>query len=318
MILILADGTDPWSTLIHRELSRRDEEVIWIQPAQLLDRILLNWSVMCDGSVPDGTLVIDERSIALADLTGIVVRLTFPPPLSLDDLSPEDRAYVTKETTAAWLALLDALPCAVVNRPIPGGRPTLPSCSVELSRLAQRHGFALPASHCTWSRSDAVARLLAWNETAYVKLLGSQEPGMFLDDTDTKKKAELVPEHQAVLMQTVPDGQRVTVYVAAGEAVGTVVHPGGRPDKSHFLSPLPTQQCVNLAQDLGLEFVECQLVLTDQTVYCLDISASPHYWRCPHDIQQRIVKSLADYLSQRRSIPFHDSAVGAHGRSRSC
>ena len=317
MILILADGSDAWSTLVHRELSRRGEEVVWVQSGEVLDRILLNWSVMSDGSVRDGILVIDGRSIALDDFTGVLVRLPIPPPLSFDDLSPEDRSYVTKETTAAWLALLDALPCAVVNRPVPGGRPTVPSCSVEHSRLVQRHGFLLPPSHCTRSRSDAIAQSSAWHEKAYIKPLGSLEPGVFLDAL-SGETGEPLPEGRSVLMQAVPDGQRVTVYVAAGEAVGTVVHPDGHSDQNHILSPLPTEQCVHLTRDLGLAFAECELVVAADRAYCLDVSASPHYWRCPHDIQRRIVRSLSDYLSQQRSIPFHDSVARAHGRFGSC
>jgi hypothetical protein len=313
MILVLADGTDAWSSRIHRELSSRGEDVVWVQPDQLLDRIQLNWSVKCDESVPDGSLVIEDRSVSLADLTGVLARLPFPLPLLLDDLSMEDRSYVARETTAAWLALLNALPCAVINRPVPGGRPTSLSCSVEHARFAQQHGFLLLPSHCTRSRSDTITQLFKWQGKAYVKPLGSQEPGMILDGHCD------VPfdEHLSVLMQPVPAGQRVTVYIA-GEAEGTIVHPDGNLNATSVISPLPTEPCARLTRDFGLAFAQCELVLTGDRIYCLDVSASPNYWQCPQEIQQRVVRSLADYLSQPKSIPVHDSPAGAHGRFGSC
>ena len=83
MILILADSTDPWATLVHREAYRTGGDVFWIQPARLLDRILLNWPVVTGVSVVPGTVVIDGHTILLADLTGIFARLTLPPPLEL-------------------------------------------------------------------------------------------------------------------------------------------------------------------------------------------------------------------------------------------
>jgi hypothetical protein len=132
VILILADSTDPWATLVHREAQRSGGNVFWIQPTQLLDRILLNWPVVNGALVVPGTMVIDGHTIPLADLTGIFARLTLPLPIELEELSLQDRDYVVKETTAAWLAFLNAMPCSVVNRPVPGGRPTIlagsPSC----------------------------------------------------------------------------------------------------------------------------------------------------------------------------------------------
>ena len=317
MILILAGETDAWSSHIHRELTRCGEETVWVQPDQLLDRIALNWSMERDGSVADGTLVIDGRALALDDLSGVLMRMSMPPPLSLDELSAEDRSYVTRETTAAWLALLDALPCAVFNKPVPGGRPSSLSCSVESSRLAQRHGLLLPHSLSVGNKTQATAQFNVWNKRAYVKPLGSQEPGAWLDE-HADVNGDWYPARGSVLMQAVPSGQRVTMYVVAGEVVGTVLHPDSHPGGHHLHSPLPTEACARLTQDLGLALAQCELVLDGDQAYCLDLSASPDFWRCPHDIQQRIATSVSDYLSRRRSFLSHDSLVGTHSRFGSC
>ena len=71
MILILADATDPWATQVNKEVQCTGGDVFWVQPAQLLDRILLNWRVVAGTSVVPGTLLIDGHTIPLADLTGI-------------------------------------------------------------------------------------------------------------------------------------------------------------------------------------------------------------------------------------------------------
>jgi hypothetical protein len=317
VILVLADSADPWTTLVHRELQCRGEEnLFWIHPAQLLDRVLLNWPVVSGASNVPGSLVVDGRAVQLSDLTGILARLTFPPPLTLDDLSPQDRDYVIKETNAVWIAFLNALPCAVVNRPIPGGRPTILAGSLRTSRLAQEHGFLLPSSLCTSSRNDAIDQFSVWGQRAYVKPLGSCEPGMLLQADDGVEQLSRIMEQQAIALQSIPRGQRITVYVAGDDAVATVLHPNDHSADSTDLPALPTQTCLDFVRALGLAFAECQFVVTPEGLtYCLDVSGAPSYWHCPQEIQRQIVCRLADYLSETRSLSLHDSLDGPDGRS---
>ena len=68
MILILADSTDPWATLVHREVQCSGGDVSWVQPPQLLDRILINWPVVTGTSVVPRTVVIEGDTIPFADL----------------------------------------------------------------------------------------------------------------------------------------------------------------------------------------------------------------------------------------------------------
>lgn len=316
MILILADSTDPWATVLHKELQRSSGDVCWIQPAQLLDRIQLNWPVRTDPLAVSGSVVIDDVPIALADLTGVFARLTWPPALALDDLSQPDRDYVTKETTAAWLAFLNALPCTVVNRPIPGGRPTLLAGSPLLSRIAAEQGFLLPSSRCTSIRADAILQFSAWGERVYLKALGASEPGMFLQACDGREQICRMLEQQALSMQPIPHGQRVTMYVIGDEVVGTVVKPDEAIGNGGDLAALSTAHCLGLVHALGLSFAECQFVVTpDGLRYCLDVSGAPSLWRCPQDIQQQIVSRLAGVLSVERGVPLHDCINGADSRS---
>lgn len=318
MILILADSTDPWATLVRREAHRVGGDVFWIQPAQLLDRILLNWPVVTGTSVIPGTVTIDGHTILLADLTGIFQRLTLPPPLELEELSLQDRGYVIKETTAAWLALLNAMPCSVVNRPVPGGRPTILAGSPLLSQLAEEYGFLLPPSRCTSSQADAILQFSAWSERGYLKPLGSHEPGMFLHADDGVEQICRVMERQAVSMQAIPRGQRVTVYVVGEEIAATILQPGeGLPQQMEMPS-VPSERCLGFVGALGLTFAECQFIVTPEgPIYCLDVSSAPGFWHCPQEVQQWIVRRLVDHLSETRSLSLHDSLDGPDGRSNS-
>ena len=317
MILILAEPADPWATLVHRELLRRSEEdLFWIRPAELLDRVLLNWPVGTGAPLLPGSLVVDGSTKLLSDLTGVFTRLSLPLLLELEDLSAQDRDYVVKEATAAWLAFLNALPCAVVNRPIPGGHPTLLAGSPLLSECARNQGFMLPPSRCTSSRADAILQYSAWNERAYLKPLGSHDPGIFLHAHDGIEQICRVMERQAVSMQAIPHGQRVTVYVVREEIVATVLQPSEDVPQRIEIPLVPAERCLGLVGDLGLTFAECQFIVTpERSIYCLDVSNAPSYWHCSQEVQQRIVYRLVEYLSEARSLSRHDSLDGPDGRS---
>ena len=317
MILILAEPADPWATLVHRELlCRGEEDLFWIQRAQLLDRVLLNWPVETWSPLLPGSLVVDGTTKPLNDLTGVFARLSFPLLLELEDLSVQDRDYVVKEATAAWLAFLNALPCAVVNRPIPGGSPTLLVGSPLLSQRAMAQGFMLPPAYCTSSPTDAILQFSAWSERVYLKPLGSHDLGMFLHARDGVEQICRVMEQQAVSMQAIPHGQRVTVYVVGEEVVATVLQPSEDMPQRMEMPSVLSERCLGLVGDLGLTFAECQFIVTPEgSIYCLDVSSVPSFWHCPQEVQQQIVCRLVDYLSEMRSLSLHDSLDGPDGRS---
>jgi len=264
-----------------------------------------------------GTLVIDGRPVACDTLRGVFVQWVLPLPLALDELSAPDRDYVLRETTATWIAFLNSIPCTVVNRPIPGGRPALLGGSAAFSRIAQAYGFGLPVARYTSSQADAILQFSAWSERAYLKPLGSAEPGLVLCRRNGIEQIRHMMERHAVSLQAVPRGQRMTVYVVGEDAAATILHA----DEEAFLQgadlpAFPTGRCVDLARALGLTFAECQVVVTpDGGTYCLDVNGAPNYWRCTRAVQRLLVRRLADSLSEQRRTAFHDPAGGTDGGS---
>ncbi|HJT22806.1 MAG TPA: hypothetical protein VJ746_20195 [Nitrospira sp.] len=316
MILILADSTDPWATLLNREVRRRGGDVVWVEPSQLLDRISLTWPVSMRTDHVRGSVTIDGAVLPFEELTGVFSRFIMPLPLVLEDLSAQDRDYVIKESGAAWLAFLNGLSCAVVNRPVPGGRATVPAGSRQLASLVRQHGYVLPPARFTTNQTDALSQYSTWNEQVYLKPIGSQEAGQFVSSPDGAEKISRVMERQAVSLQAVPRGRRVTVYVAGERAVATVMQAGDRRESNIDIRLPDGQRCAALVLDMGLNFAECELVVcSDGRTYCLDINAMPDFWRCPAEIQRRVVSTLSEYLSERRSVPFHDPVDRPHGGS---
>lgn len=315
VVLVLADTTDPWASLVHAELCRRGLDVFRIPRAELLDRIRLNWSIMAGSPTMTGTLLIDGRRVACDTLRGVFVQWVLPFPLLLDELSAHDRDYVLRETTATWIAFLNSIPCTVVNRPIPGGCPALLGGSAALSRIAQGYGFELPVARYISSQADAVRQFSAWRERAYLKPLGSAEPGLVISRENGIEQILHMMEGHAVSLQAIPQGQRITVYVVGADAAATVLHADEEAVlRGADLPALPTGRCVDLVRALGLTFAECHVVATpDGRTYCLEVNGAPNYWRCTRAVQRRLVQRLADCLSEQRSTAFYDSARGTDG-----
>lgn len=61
--------------------------------------------------------VIGRRSICSSEITGVLTRLPWVFESELIHVAPNDRAYAASEMNAFLLALLDGLPCPLLNRP---------------------------------------------------------------------------------------------------------------------------------------------------------------------------------------------------------
>lgn len=319
MILMLADGSDPWAMAVYRELCLRGEAVSVISPANLLADAPLNFTVTSQSTLNRGTLMISGSSVPLTDLTGVFCRMPFPIQVDVEDLTPQDWDYVKKETSAAWLALLDALPCPIVNRPVPGGRPTLISGQPSLLAVAERLGLSVPPSYCTTDVDDAIRHFIAWGGRAYVKPLGQMHPGSFLHGEEEPLRIREWMATAALSLQHVPAGHLLSVYVVGGTVTATVMASdtsSGGSTSPEVVTSMKIARCAEFASAMGLDFAECLIVLqSDGGVSCLDVSGSPNFWRCSLDVQRHVVAHVATYLSEERSLPLHDSPVGADSRS---
>jgi hypothetical protein len=66
------------------------------------------------------TLVVGGKPIAAGNVDGVLVRLAGATPFEVPFVAEEDREYAAAEMHGFLVALLDRMPCPVVNRPTPG------------------------------------------------------------------------------------------------------------------------------------------------------------------------------------------------------
>ena len=92
-----------------------------------------------------GTAVIAGRVVETSALRGVIVRLVAVTAAELPAIHPEDRAYAAAEMHAFLLAWLDALPCPVLNRPLPVNLSGVPSGTEAWNVRARRLGIAARA-----------------------------------------------------------------------------------------------------------------------------------------------------------------------------
>ena len=313
MILLLADPSDPWAIALSRELSAQAAPCVCLSSSDLLGDASLNWRVIGNAMTSSGAVKVKGESVSLQEVSGVFSRWYFPLPLSLDGLGPHDQSYVQKEVSAAWLGLLNALPCPVVNRPVPGGRPTLLSGQPDLSSSARRQGFLLPASCCSTDVRMVLERYASWKTRAYVKRLGDQEPGILLSGEPGRVRIQELMSHSSLAIQQVPDGLHCSVLIVDGEAVATVMHDGlmEQVAENGCVSQEFAAQCAMLATTMGLVFAECHVVLgPDGSTSCLDVSGRPNFWRCSRGVQRLLVTRLAACLSEGSRVRHHDSCTG--------
>ena len=87
---------------------------------------------------------------------------------------------------------------------------------------------------------------------------------MFLHAHDGVEQICRVMEQQAVSMQAIPHGQRVTVYVVGEEIVATVLQPSEDMPQRMEMPSVLSERCLGLVGDLGLTFAECQFIVTPE------------------------------------------------------
>ena len=302
MIMILADGSDPWAMAVHRELGLRGVSASMISPETLLADAPLNYTVTSQSMLDRGTLTMSGSPVPLTNLTGVLCRMPFPIQLELEDLTPHDRDYVKKETSAAWLALLNALTCRVVNRPVPGGLPTLLTGQPALLPVAERLGLSVPSCYCTTDVDDAIRRFIAWGERAYVK----PRPNAFRFVGSRRRRDGAHPRmdgHGGALAAT-GAGRSADISVCRWRRGGGDGGAGKRPviERCHLQGSLVSAaltRCADFVSAMGLGFAECLVVAQpDGRFSFLDVSGSPNFWRCPLEV--RHVAYALGHISLRR------------------
>ena len=323
MILILADRTDSWADLVHHELLHRGAKVVFMENAQILSSLGLNWRVDSYSSKDKDYFTIDSQKILFTDLTGVLARIRYPirSPFS-GELNKADQEYVGKEAHATFLGLLNALPCPVVNRPIPGAQSRCLFTDQPQRNLAKHYGFLLPEGMVTSCQEEARNCLDRWGQGVRALVMGAEHHEHIFHDRDEAAHLLNLMGQQVVSLQGIPRGQFISVYTIGDSAIGAFWGPGqhspleSQPTLHRIdLSSELKERCCRLAHALHLEFSELILLQgEDGETYCFEVNGAPLFDRCEEAVQKKIIMSLGTYLEQgMRSTP-DDFIVRDHNR----
>jgi hypothetical protein len=140
MLVVVAHDRDAAARSLVERWRAAGEDAAVLGPADLSRR---GWRFDVGGD--GGTSVIDGRLVETRALQGVIVRLVAVTAGELPAIHPEDRVYAAAEMHAFLLAWLDALPCPVLNRPLPVNLSGVPSGTEAWNVRARRLGIAARA-----------------------------------------------------------------------------------------------------------------------------------------------------------------------------
>lgn len=309
MILICGGLADPVTELVCARLNQLGH------PYRLLDlgaypsgfRIAWRWQ----GERPEGHIAGPGWHLDLAELTGVYARYLgpagrLPPPELGEDAGPA----LFAEYDAGLTALLEDLPCAVVNR-LAGGVSNHSKPYQAL--LARQCGLRTPPTLVT---NDAAA-LHRFRDEHHGELIYKSLSSVrsIVKRVEEEQLARLpLLRHGPAQFQAFIPGENVRVHTVGEQLFATRVistavdyryaHREGS-DMAMAATTVPpaiAQACRRLARLTGLLLSGIDLKRTpDGEYYCFEINPSPGFLYYERNTRQPISAALADLL--RRGVP---------------
>jgi len=321
MVVILGRRSDLCARLTDERLRRQGVETVFIEEDELLRTAGFTWSL--DGPWEKSYFLAGSTRIPLPAVTGILARVRDALIVPLEVVTQE-RQYVALELRAALVALLNCIECPVINRPsLRSFRPL--STGAEIAEALLACGFTLPRSLMT-SRVERASRF--YEECGGAVLAASPcglRPWSLVQGPGGGERLAVLLAQHPVLLQELPAGQWVRVY-SLGDRAWAAPVPIEPWSKSLEMGPLHRteipilvpEQCGRLAERLGLEFAQMELVRTGAgEICCLGVSAWPNYEACDDELRASITAGLADWLEGREKRARNDPDPGRAGRSAS-
>jgi hypothetical protein len=278
-------------------------------PYRLLDlahypagyRVAWRWT----NAGPTGTIAGPNWVLDLDALTGVYVRFLGPegrlPPAG----DPEDAAALQLEADAGLMALLEDLPCPVVNR-VGGGMSN--NSKPYQSLLLRRAGLTVPATLVTSDPDTARAFQTEYGDVIYKSASGIRSIVRRLGP-DQLTRLPFLHNGPAQFQGFVP-GRNVRVHTVGDAVFATLIeteavdyryarHDGL--DVAMRPMNLPTavrDACVRAARSLDLLFAGIDLKETPDGDYvCFEVNPCPGFTYYERQTGQQISTALADLLN---------------------
>lgn len=325
MILILADTRDAWATEVHRNLLRRECSVRRLDTQGILQTLRLDFGL--SPSLHRTSVQSDEFNLTAwhsADISAVLVRTRIGGMLVPNGLfHPDDQAYVIQEYSAALYAWLQALPCPVINRPVPGAQPQLDIAGIALGQRQREVGFQ-PTQTAVLSRPESAMWWFDhWQQQVRVQEIGLDESAAYLSGPIGRERMVSLIERGPITMQPVPMGHRYHASVVGDTVLGGVwcsdVRDGRFDGPVLDLVELDhdlAERCRVLARRQHLPIADIELVVDGHGVtHCLAINEWPVFEQCNDLLRGRIVRLAADLLELGKDSYSRDRDVRSDRRS---
>ncbi len=328
VILLLADAQEPWSLHVERELLKRHHPVRRIEPAALLDNLLIDWRLSGFPSALGAAVsTCGLGHECPVELDGVLVGMS---PASLqfphNSFPPEDQAYVTMEWMAGLYAWLRSLSCPVINVPVPGrGAVLLPSHPM-IREACRRAGWMAAPHAVVTDRMRAAQWFDRWNRHVRVQSCADGSVMGELRGTESLPVMEELLLAGPVVIQPIPEGVRSHAILVGSTVIGGTCRTAVQDSRlcsgvldATTVSPQVAHRCRQLVQSLGLTCAEIAFVhRPDDSLHCLGVSERPAFGRCSDALRQSVVGHLVNVLDHTQEWRTRDSALRTHGRSHDC
>jgi glutathione synthase/RimK-type ligase-like ATP-grasp enzyme len=253
---------------------------------------------------PDGTIAGPDWTLDLADITGVYVRFLGPEGRLPPATEPETADALRAEADVGLMALIEDLPCPVVNR-LAGGMSN--NSKPYQALLLRRAGLQVPPTLVTNDAAAARAFHAAHGEVIYKSVSGVRSIVRRLGP-DSLARLELLRDGPAQFQAYVPGdnvrvhtvGDRVFAARVRSEAVDyRYAHRDGLTVEMEPIS-LPSaieQACLAVARDLDLLLAGIDLKETpDGDWYCFEVNPCPGFLYYERHSRLPISAALADLL----------------------
>jgi glutathione synthase/RimK-type ligase-like ATP-grasp enzyme len=278
-------------------------------PYRLLDlahypagyRVAWRWT----NAGPTGTIAGLNWVLDLEALTGVYVRFLGPegrlPPAG----DPEDAAALQFEADAGLMALLEDLPCPVVNR-VGGGMSN--NSKPYQSLLIRRAGLAVPATLVTSDPEAVRAFQTEYGDVIYKSASGIRSIVRRLGP-DQLTRLAFLRDGPAQFQSFVP-GRNVRVHTVGDAVFATLIETeavdyryAGRDGLDVAMRPMKlpaavVDACLRAARSLDLLFAGIDLKETPDGDYiCFEVNPCPGFTYYERHTGQQISTALADLLN---------------------
>ena len=302
MILVAGGLADSVTELVCARLDERGYAYRLLDLARypVDHRVEWRWR---DGG-PEGTIASADWSLELSDITGVYVRFLGPEGRLPLDAAPETADALRAEADTGLMAVLEDLPCPVVNR-VAGGMSN--NSKPYQALVLRRAGLRVPPTLVTNDAEAARAFYAAHGTVIYKSASGVRSIVRCLEP-DSLARLELLRDGPAQFQAYVP-GDNVRVHTVGDQIFAVRVRSQAvdyryahRDGLAVEMEPttLPhaiEQACFHIARDLDLLFAGIDLKETpDGEWYCFEVNPCPGFLYYERHSRLPISAALADLL----------------------